>query len=261
MHRIYRGLMICLVLSSCSRLAGGAPPPRPPAENRVNAPTTPADAPPVSATSAPTGASDANNANPGSSITAEIWSDNWFAVYVGELLVKEDSVSITTERSFNSEVFSFSASYPVHLNVILKDYIQDDTGLEYIGTDRQQIGDGGFIAQFTDEATGNRIAVTNSTWKCTPIHIAPLDPACASESNPIAGQGVCTNMILPEPTGWKGAGYDDTSWPQATVYDAAAVGPKEGYDEIRWDPNAQFIWGPDLKTNNTVLCRITISGP
>ena len=244
-------LLALLVLTNCGRIAG-APPPF--AEDRINAPTTPADAPPAEAFEA--------NTTPGTqTITAEVWSDNWFALYVGETLVKEDSVSITTERSFNSEVFSFAATYPLHLNVVLKDYIQDDTGLEYIGTDRQQIGDGGFIAQFSDAATGNRIAVTNSSWKCTPIHIAPLDPACAAEANPTAGQGACTNTIVSEPDGWKTQGFDDASWPAASVYDARVVGPKEGYDDISWDPSAQFIWGLDLKTNNTVLCRITILAP
>ena len=29
----------------------------------------------------------------------EVWADNWSSMYVGEELVMEDSVSITTERS------------------------------------------------------------------------------------------------------------------------------------------------------------------
>jgi hypothetical protein len=241
---------------------GGTPPP--PAEDRINAPTTPADAPPAIAfapTETPLGDGTTTPAGTAQTINAAVWSDNWFALYVDETLVKEDSVAITTERSFNSEVFSFDATYPLHINVVLKDYIQNDTGLEYIGTDRQQIGDGGFIAQFSDAATGTRIAVTNSSWKCTPIHIAPLDPACAAAANPTAGQGACTNTIVPEPDGWKTQEFDDTAWPAATVYDAGAVGPKEGYDDISWDRSAQFIWGPDLKTNNTVLCRVTIQAP
>jgi len=34
---------------------------------------------------------------------AEIWVDNWFALYINGKKVGEDSVPITTERSFNSE--------------------------------------------------------------------------------------------------------------------------------------------------------------
>ena len=80
------------------------------------------------------------------SFTAEVWADNWFALYANGKKVGEDSVSITTERSFNSEVITFTASYPLTLGLVAKDYIANDSGLEYIGSPRQQIGDGGIIA-------------------------------------------------------------------------------------------------------------------
>ena len=35
--------------------------------------------------------------------TAEIWADNWFAMYVNGKKVGEDSVPFATEKSFNSE--------------------------------------------------------------------------------------------------------------------------------------------------------------
>ena len=194
-------------------------------------------------------------------VKAELWADNWFALYLDDKLIKEDSVPITTERSFNSETVTFPATYPMHFNVILKDYIQNDTGLEYIGTDRQQIGDGGFIGQFTNADTGDMIGVTNEWWKCTVIQTAPLDNACAAEANPIAGQGTCGFTALPEPTDWKSPTFDDSKWLAASLYNADQVGPKEGYNNIAWKPEAKFIWGPDLKTNNTVLCRVTVFKP
>ena len=55
----------------------------------------------------------------------EAWADHWFSLSLGDTLVVEDPVSIK----------------------------EDDSGLEYIGTDRQQMGDGGFIAQITDSAS------------------------------------------------------------------------------------------------------------
>tara|TARA_R110002073_G_scaffold336577_1_gene536010 strand:+ start:99648 stop:99929 length:282 start_codon:yes stop_codon:yes gene_type:complete len=42
-------------------------------------------------------------------VTAEIWVDNWFALYVNGEKVLEDSVAITTERSFNAETFTITA--------------------------------------------------------------------------------------------------------------------------------------------------------
>ena len=192
------------------------------------------------------------------SIHADVWVDNWFTFFLNETPVAEDSVPITTERSFNAESFAFEAERPFALNFIVKDFKQDDTGLEYIGTPRQQMGDGGFIAQFTD-AGGKQVAVTNSGWRCLVIHDAPADASCARERNPVAGQGPCGFTVTPEPDGWKAVNFDDSGWPAATEHSAREVGPKDGYDRIRWSSDARFIWGPDLKTNNTLLCRLVVN--
>ncbi|NDF32247.1 MAG: PEBP family protein, partial [Acidimicrobiia bacterium] len=65
--------------------------------------------------------------------TAEVWADNWFSLYVNGQMVAEDSIPITTERSFNAETISFDAAYPLNVAIISKDYIENETGLEYIG--------------------------------------------------------------------------------------------------------------------------------
>lgn len=67
--------------------------------------------------------------------------------------------------------------------MILKDFKENDTGLEYIGSNRQQMGDGGFIMQVKD-SSGNIVAVTDDSWKCKVIHDAPLDTSCESSDNP-----------------------------------------------------------------------------
>jgi hypothetical protein len=241
-------LLMIIALSACR----GAPPP-PPDSN--NAPQNPAPDP--ASTTLPNVSSGDGDLH----IKAEVWADNWFAFYSGDQLIREDSVPITTERSFNSETFTFNASYPVVLNFIAKDFKENDSGLEYIGTNRQQMGDGGLIAQFTNVDTGQLIAVTDSTWTCTVIHEAPLDTSCENESNPVAGEGSCGFTSLEEPIGWKDASFDSSTWNNASIYTAGQVGPKEGYDQISWDPSAQFIWGPDLETDNTILCRLVIAGP
>lgn len=199
----------------------------------------------------------AATASQAETIHADVWADNWFKFYLNDTPVKEDSVPITTERSFNAERFSFEAERPFALNFIVKDYVKNDTGLEYIGTNRQQMGDGGFIAQFTD-SSGKVVAATSSSWHCLVIFDAPASPACAKERNPVAGEGPCAFTKVPEPDRWKSVSFDDSSWPKATEHTAAEVGPKDGYDEIRWSSTAKLIWGPDLKTNNTLLCRIVV---
>jgi hypothetical protein len=217
----------------------------------------------TASTATSSNSSNTNSSNAGTAITikAEIWADNWFALYNGETLIKEDSVPITTERSFNSESFTFQASYPLHLNFVVKDYKANDTGLEYIGTPKQQMGDGGFIAQFTDVATGKVIAVTNQNAKVLVVHKAPLNAACAKEANPIAGQGTCTFTTTLEPSNWKKSDFNDGAWRNASVFTAAEVGPKDGYLDITWNSGAKFIWGSDLFADNTVLVRMNVSAP
>lgn len=190
-------------------------------------------------------------------LSADVWADNWFAFYSGENKVAEDSVSINTERSFNKESFTFEAERPFVLNFIVKDFKENDSGLEYIGSRRQQMGDGGLIAQFKD-SSGKTVAVTDASWRCMVTHDAPSNKSCEKDKNPIAGSGNCGFTETPEPSGWKSASFDDTSWPLATEHSERAVGPKDGYDQVRWDSDAKLIWGPDLETNNTLLCRAII---
>jgi hypothetical protein len=196
-------------------------------------------------------ATSSNSSNATITIKAEVWADNWFALYNSETLIKEDSVPITTERSFNSERFTFQASYPLHLNFVVKDYKANDTGLEYIGTPKQQMGDGGFVAQFTDVATG----------KVMVVHKAPLNAACAKEVNPIAGQGTCAFTSTLEPSTWKKSDFNDGPWQKASVFAAVEVGPKDGYLDIAWNSGAKFIWGSDLFADNTVLVRMNVAAP
>ncbi len=186
--------------------------------------------------------------------TAEVWADNWFSLSVNGTQIAEDSVPITTERSFNAETFSFTAQRPFVLGLTAKDFKENDTGLEYIGSRRQQMGDGGVILQIKD-ASGNSVAVTNNKWKCMVTHRAPVDKSCAKELSPVAGRGACGFEVVAVPAGWDEASFDASGWSAATEHSEGSVRPKDGYDRISWDGNAQLIWGADLETDNTMLCR------
>jgi preprotein translocase subunit YajC len=183
---------------------------------------------------------------------ADVWADNWFSMSVNGKKVGEDSVPITTERSFNAETFTFTASYPLTIAVQAKDYKETDSGLEYIGQGNQQMGDGGLIVQITNVATGKVVAVTDSSWKSLVIQRAPLNPTCEKDAEP---DKTCKSESVPEPAGWTTVGFHDSSWTPATVWSADAVGPKGGYTGITWNPKARFIWGTELHIDNTVLLR------
>ncbi|MFY0681200.1 MAG: PEBP family protein [Thalassovita sp.] len=189
--------------------------------------------------------------------SADVWADNWFEMRINGVQVAEDSVPITTERSFNAESFSFEAERPFVIGLVAKDFKEDDTGLEYIGTRRQQMGDGGVIVQIRD-AAGQIVAVTNADWRCFVTHTAPLDKSCEAARTPQAGVGACGFDTEEEPAQWDSASFDDTAWPAADVYTSREVSPKDGYDKINWDSSADLIWGPDLEQSNTVLCRMTV---
>ncbi|MCP5029705.1 MAG: hypothetical protein GY929_25825 [Actinomycetia bacterium] len=178
------------------------------------------------------------------------------AVYVDGELIGEDSVSITTERSFNAETFTFEAVYPFTVAIEAKDFKETDSGIEYIGAGNQQMGDGGLIAQITDTATGDVVGVTSAGWSTLVVHRAPLNTECEKDADPNA---TCEFEIIETPSDWADPGFDDTSWGSATEWSAADVGPKDGYDKIRWDPSAQLIWGSDLKVDNTILLRLTVA--
>ena len=195
---------------------------------------------------------------PAVSVTAEVWVDNWFAMYVNGEKVLEDSVPITTERSFNAETIGLTAQLPMTIAFLVKDFMENDSGLEYIGTNRQQMGDGGMIAQFRDARTGKILAATDSTMRCLVIQRAPVDQSCAKEQNPIAGKGPCAFVETEIPANWTTAGFDATSWPAAVEHSVEEVRPKDGYDRIQWDASSKLVWSDNLVQDNTLLCRMTI---
>ena len=186
------------------------------------------------------------------SFTAEVWADNWFALYVNGKKVGEDSVTITTQKSFNSEIIKFSATYPLTIGFIAKDYVQSPSGLEYIGMPNQQIGDGGLIFQITETISKKLVGISDSTWKSFVQNIAPLNEDCAKSQNPDVNCKYQNKVIS---STWASPTFKDTSWVNAKVFTSTEVGPKDGYFDINWSPSAKFIWGDNLKLDNIVYFR------
>jgi len=234
---------VSLAASGCAAQAGASS-----ASAASSAAATP------SAGSSVTVTSPGGTAHP-TDFVAEVWVDNWFSLTVNGQAIGEDVEPITQERSFNSQALEFTATYPLTLAVVSKDYMENASGLEYIGTSKQQIGDGGLIIQVREKASGQVVAVTSTQWRGLVIQRAPLNPDCVASSQPVVD---CQSSTQDEPAGWTSPEFDDSQWPTATVYTADQVGVKEGYEAISWDGSAQLIWGPDLKLDNTILWRFTV---
>lgn len=204
---------------------------------------------------APSSTADDSGTSGSATYEVEVWADNWMAVYVDGVLIGEDSVSITTERSFNAETFAFDATAPFVLGIEAKDFKETDSGIEYIGANNQQMGDGGLIAQVTNLSTGEVVAVTDASWRSLVVHRAPLNKDCERDADPDA---TCEFEIIETPADWAAVGFDDSDWVTATEWSAGEVGPKDGYDEIDWDGSAALIWGTDLEIDNTILFRTSV---
>ena len=192
------------------------------------------------------------------SFQAEVWADNWFALYINGKKVGEDSVPITTEKSFNSEKIKFSATYPLTIGVIAKDFTENASGLEYIGKPNQQIGDGGIIFQIREISSGKVIAFSGRDWKVLTVNKAPLNPECVSSSTPNVD---CKFLNTAIPSTWTSSSYKDSSWKNATEYSKETVGVKDGYFNFTWTPGSALVWSSDLKLDNTILIRKVVSTP
>lgn len=189
------------------------------------------------------------------SFQAEVWADNWFELYINGKKVGQDSVPITTERSFNSEKIKFSATYPLTVGVVAKDFTQNASGLEYIGKSNQQIGDGGFIMQIREVVSGKIIGYSTNKWKVLTINTAPTNASCEKSNNPLTD---CQHKDVAIPKNWSTYAFKDSSWKYASLYTKEEVGVKEGFFDISWNAKAALIWSSDLELDNVILLRSII---
>jgi len=152
--------------------------------------------------------------------------------------------------------------------MVTRDYVENDSGLEYIGsffglfpvgdffTLFQQIGDGGFIAEITETGCGKMVATTSKSWRGLVVHKAPLNSACEKSRQLLVD---CKSYVVKEPDGWQLNSFDDSNWVTATEYTPDQIGAKFGYKDIDWDLPAQLIWTEDIRADNTILWRYQVS--
>jgi len=198
----------------------------------------------------------------GSEVTGYLFGDNFFELYVNGQYVCRDSIGFIP---FNSSVTRFRAEYPLTFAVRLIDWgTHLGIGLEY---DRYNVGDGGFIAHFSDGT------VTGSAWKCQVFYAAPMDDAscvgeardtsaCSVEPDCMGDPESCGALHWPVPDDWATPGFDDSGWPSASTYAAEAVTGVPAYvDYAAIFSDAEFIWTKNLDLDNQVLCRLTVEAP
>jgi hypothetical protein len=197
----------------------------------------------------------------GEIITGYLYGDNYYELYVNGHLVGVDAVPFTP---FNSSFVKFKAKRPIKYAIKLVDWEENlGTGTELNGGNPFHAGDGGFIAKFSDGT------VTNSSWKAQTFYIAPLtDVRCVTETGTSRISSSCNSTITSlsdayalhweVPSNWFDTGYNFTTWPAASIFTDAEVGPKVAYTNFTSQfIGAQFIWSSNIVLDNLVLLRFT----
>jgi len=203
----------------------------------------------------------------GVDISGFIFADNYYELYVNGKIVARDPVGMTP---FNSTAVRFRAKYPMTYAIKGIDWeTKHGLGMEY---QRHQIGDGGFIAYFSD---GNG---THADWRAETFYIAPLDDAqcvrtkggrdssfCSQAVRPACAQTMpegCKALHFPIPDRWNASAFDDHSWPHAIVWRPIEVTFYRAYaNYAKLFGDAEFIWTHNIRLDNLVLARYTASGP
>jgi|GEM_PF-1892480 len=203
----------------------------------------------------------------GEVITAFLFGDNYFELYVNGTHVCNDAIGFVP---FNSHAAQFQAEYPITYAVRLIDWETHlGLGLEF---DEYRVGDGGFIASFSDGSG------TSAEWKCQAYYTAPLDdascvvedengnpdstacastPACASDD-----PESCQALHYELPDNWMMPDFDDSGWRGAFTYTSDQVTNQRAYqDYTDLFTGNDFIWSSNLDLDNTVICRVTIDAP
>ena len=118
-------------------------------------------------------------------LRADVWADNWFRLWVNGELVGEDSVPITTERSFNAETFTFEAALPL-TDRRRGEGLQGERHRPRVHRHRPA-ADGRRRADPADRRCRHRRGrrrQRRADWQALVTHIAPLDTSCEQLGRP-----------------------------------------------------------------------------
>lgn len=210
----------------------------------------------------------------GDLITAFIFADNYFEMYINGTQVGKDNVPYT---QFNSNIVRFRVKQPFTVAMLLVDWeehlglgSENNNGFQY------HAGDGGMVAVFKDSAN-NFIGTTGSDWKAQTFYTSPIiDLSCPTENGNLRLSNNCSTqdsnngtnyygLHWPKPANWMNTAFDDTSWPSATTYSNATIGVdnKPAYTnfiDIFDNPanDAKFIWSTNIILDNEVIVRAKI---
>ncbi len=210
----------------------------------------------------------------GEIITAYIFADNYFELYINGVSVGKDNVPFT---QFNSNIVRFKVNRPFTIAMLLVDWEERlGVGGETNGGFTYHCGDGGMVAVFKD-SNNSIIAKTGSDWKAQTFYTSPImDLTCPTENGSLRLSGNCSTadsnsgnnyygLHWARPANWTLATFDDSTWPAASLYANAAIGVDNkpaytNFTNIFDNPTnvAQFVWSTNVILDNEVIVRKTV---
>jgi len=211
----------------------------------------------------------------GEIITAYVFADNYFEMYINGVPVGKDNVPFT---EFNSNIVRFKVNTPFTIAMKLVDW-EENSGLGSEANRGQAFhpGDGGMVAVFKD-SNNEIVAKTDASWKAQTFYTAPLrDLSCASEEGALRLSETCSTedsndgksyyaLHWKTPSNWQSADFDDNEWPNATEFSNNTIGVdnKPAYTNFidvfdNSAADAQFIWSTNVVLDNEVLVRYTVN--
>lgn len=210
----------------------------------------------------------------GEVITAFVFADNYFEMYVKGVPVGKDKVPYT---QFNSSLIRFRVKRPFSVSMLLVDWEEHlGIGTEASGPSPYHAGDGGMVAVFRDES-GAVIEKTGNHWKAQTYYTAPVKSlTCLSESSSQRLSASCDTqdgsdgsswygVHWPRPANWSAADFDASGWPAAMEYSNAEIGVNNkpaytNFSEVFDQPgqDAVFIWSSNVILDNEVLVHTSI---
>jgi hypothetical protein len=210
----------------------------------------------------------------GEIVTAFVFADNYFEMYVNGIPVGKDNVPFT---QFNSNIVRFKVSRPFTIAMKLVDWEEHlGVGCEANRGKSFHAGDGGMVAVIKD-AQKNILATTNKNWKAQTFYTAPItNIACVSEDGAYRYSKSCDTdggqdgtsfyaLHWKVPRDWMQTNFNDSNWPNASTYTNKTIGVdnKPAYTNFidvfdDKSNDAEFIWSTNVVLDNEVLVRYTV---
>ncbi len=210
----------------------------------------------------------------GEVITAYIFANNYFELYINGKIIAKDIVPYT---KYNSSIIKFKVKRPFNVAIKAIDWEEElAKGREANRGKKHSVTEGGIVFVFKS-GLRDIIGVSDDTFKVQNYYTAPVEDLTklreygeVRDSSEISLEDISDSssgyaVFWEEPENVFSPDFDDSKWANASVYMTedlsvddlpAYKNYKEVFDNSSFD--ARFIWTNNLYLDNEVIIRGTV---